>query len=80
MTQHPTPDDGFGLIGEILTFTLDDIDWRVFEFRNPVKPHETTLIVLNSHLHHSAAAYPDGWRTLNPAELLARLGLRDSPR
>ena len=79
MTQYPTPDDGFGLIGEILTFTLDDINWRLFEFRSPVKPHDTTLIVLNPKLHHSAVTYPAEWRTLDPAALLARLGIRDSP-
>ena len=78
MRQFPTPDDGFGLIGDVRTFILDAIEWRAFEYVSPALPHERRLIVLTQDIYHSAAAFPPDWRTLPPRELLERLSIEDS--
>ncbi|HEX4683430.1 MAG TPA: hypothetical protein VH277_12010 [Gemmatimonadaceae bacterium] len=79
MTQHPTPDDGFGLIGDVRTFSLDGLEWRAFEYRSPVAPSAVTLIVQNPHLHFSAATYPGNWRSLDPDELIRRVHVGETP-
>jgi len=75
MKQLPTPDDGFGLIGDIRTFILDDVEWRAFEYVSPVAPHEQRLIVMNPHAYHSAPNFPAHWRGLAPDTLLDRLSI-----
>jgi len=75
MRIPPRPDDGFGVIGDVRTFWLGDVEWRAFEYRSPVVPHQKTLIVLNPNEHFSFERYPDEWRVMPAVELLARLAI-----
>jgi hypothetical protein len=77
MNQLPTPDEGFGLIGDIRTFILDGVEWRAFEYVSPVVPHERQLIVLNPRTYHGTSIFPSYWRDLAPVELMA---LQSIPR
>lgn len=76
MSTPPRPDDGFGVIGDVRSFTQGDVEWRVFEYRSPGAPHLKTLIVLNSRDHHSFERYPENWRTMPATELLKRLSIQ----
>lgn len=74
MKQFPTPDDGFGLIGEVRTFTHDGVEWRVFEYQSPLAPGSAPmLIVLSSNAYRESPIYPADWRELPPTQLLREL-------
>jgi hypothetical protein len=72
--QIPQSDDGHGIQGEIRRFNLDGVDWRVFEYRDPVAAvPKTQLIFMCDGVHRAVDPVPKGWRDMHPEELLREL-------
>lgn len=78
--QHQLPRDEQGIIGDVLNFTVRDVDWRAFEFRSPSDPATPArLILIARHQSYEVEDFPRDWRTA-PAEQLTELAAKVSPR
>jgi hypothetical protein len=75
MKNFPMPDDGFGLIGDLRTFTLDGTSWRAFEYLSPVTrdPRKLLVVASDDGAYFEMMTFPVTWRLLSPAELVALL-------
>ena len=71
MTHALYDDDGFGFLGEIRRFEIDNVEWQVFEFRRPVRPYARCLTIACGAATKTLRVYPRNWRTLSPEDLVA---------